>query len=88
MESNGTEIHIDMSPLGKFKGTPNPHYELWKDTETIDIAYACLTPEEFRGFLKGNILKYKLRAGNKEGQPAEKDLAKARHYQTLLRDLE
>lgn len=37
-----------------------------------------LTPEEFRGFLKGNIIKYTLRAGRKPG--ATDDADKAKHY--------
>ena len=61
------EIHVDMSPLGKFKGKPNPHYELWPGTEAIDVMAASLSPEELRGYIKGNILKYKLRAGDRYG---------------------
>lgn len=37
-----------------------------------------LTPEEFKGFLKGNIIKYSMRAGHK-GDTSE-DTNKARHY--------
>jgi hypothetical protein len=35
--------------------------------EVIDILRAKLTPEEFRGFLKGNVIKYTLRAEHKNG---------------------
>ena len=38
---------------------------------------AWLTPEEFRGFLKGNAIKYLARA-NKKGR--EMDIQKASHY--------
>ena len=82
------EIHVDMTPLGKFKGKPNPHYDLWPNTQAIDVIHATLTPEEFRGYLKGNMLKYKPRAGDKVGQPADRDLGKARHYRSLLMALE
>jgi hypothetical protein len=47
---------------------------------------AWMTPEEFRGFLRGNALKYLARAGTKgssAGATAGKqreDYAKARHY--------
>ena len=47
------------------------------------VMEAVLTPSEFRGFLKGNIIKYSMRAGKKDG--ALKDAEKARHYvQKLL----
>lgn len=39
---------------------------------------AWMTPKEFRGFLRGNAIKYLARAGTK-GDAAE-DLRKARHY--------
>lgn len=48
------------------------------------IEYMCLsfTREEFKGFLKGNILKYSLRAPYK-GQE-EEDRRKAKWYLDLL----
>ena len=45
---------------------------------------AVLTPEEFRGFLKGNIIKYSMRAGRKEGSD---DAGKARHYMQKLKEV-
>lgn len=45
-----------------------PHYKVG-GIETIDFIEAKLTPEEFRGYLKGNILKYGSRVGHK-GEPA------------------
>jgi len=41
-----------------------PHYTAG-GIETIDYIQAKLTPEEFRGYLRGNILKYSSRAGLK-----------------------
>ena len=41
-----------------------PHYTAG-GIETIDFIQAKLTPEEFRGYLRGNILKYSSRAGLK-----------------------
>ena len=35
--------------------------------ECIDAIEAALTPEEFRGFLKGNVLKYLWRERSKGG---------------------
>lgn len=46
-----------------------------------DVMQAVMTPEEFIGFLKGNIIKYSMRAGHKDGSD---DAAKARHYRQKL----
>lgn len=43
-----------------------------------DLMELVMSPEEFRGFLKGNIIKYTLRAGRKAG--ATDDADKAKHY--------
>lgn len=45
--------------------------------EAIDAIRAALTPEEFRGFCKGNVLKYVWRERHKGG---DVDLAKAVDY--------
>ncbi len=45
---------------------------------------AVLTEEEFIGFLKGNAIKYALRAGRKPG--AHDDGDKANHYLAKLRE--
>jgi hypothetical protein len=44
---------------------------------------AVLTPEEFRGFLKGNVIKYAMRAGRK---PGSDDGQKAMHYKQKLKE--
>lgn len=41
------------------------HYLLFPGMEAIDVIKASLTPEEFAGYLKGNALKYRLRAGGR-----------------------
>ena len=45
------------------------------------VMEAVLTPEEFRGFLKGNVIKYAMRAGRK---PGSDDGQKAIHYKQKL----
>lgn len=44
----------------------------------IDVLRAALTPEEFKGFCKGNALKYLIRAGKKDNEL--QDLKKAGVY--------
>jgi hypothetical protein len=51
------------------------------DIECIDAIQAALTPEEFRGFCKGNVLKYLWRINHKgskiqDGEKAAWYLAK------------
>jgi len=53
--------------------------------ETIDFIQAKLTPEEFRGYLKGNILKYGSRIGHKENDM--QDAGKLAWYTNKLRSV-
>ncbi len=48
------------------------------------VMEAVLKPEEFRGFLKGNIIKYSMRAGRKDGSD---DAGKAKHYMHKLAEV-
>lgn len=50
-----------------------------------DVMQAVLTPEEFRGFLKGNVIKYAMRQGKKEGTD---DAGKAQHYRQKLAEID
>ena len=60
------------------------HYQ-HGDIETIEIIRAMLTPEEYRGYLKGNILKYRERAPYKG--KTDEDYAKAKRYYDWLREV-
>lgn len=60
------------------------HYQLFPDMEVIDLIKSVLTPAEYAGYLKGNILKYKLRAGDKDD--VQQDLAKAKKYKKFLEE--
>jgi len=60
---------------------PN-HYKLFGTVEVIDMIKTLLTEEEFKGYLKGNCLKYRLRAGKKDN--VEQDIAKALRYEEWL----
>jgi len=52
---------ISVAPVADMVNSP-PHYTSG-GIETIDYIQAKLTPEEFNGYLKGNILKYGSRLG-------------------------
>jgi len=62
---------------------PN-HYKLFGTVEVIDMIKTLLTEEEFKGYLKGNCLKYRLRAGKKDN--VEQDIAKALRYEKWLKE--
>lgn len=49
------------------------------------IMEAVLSREEFIGFLRGNIIKYSLRAGRKDGSD---DAGKAKHYMQKLEEVQ
>jgi len=58
----------------------NPsHYTNGKE-EVIEIIDKSLSDQEYVGYLKGNILKYLLRAGKKKGSAATEDMGKATWY--------
>lgn len=63
--------HFNFADTGKNLNDPvnkPAHYSLnHKGIEAIQAIEAALTPEEFRGFLKGNILKYTWREKYKNG---------------------
>ena len=62
----------------------NPKHYQGAGMQVIDVLRAFLTPEEFKGYLKGNCLKYQLRC-EKKGGPV--DLDKSGWYQKELRKL-
>lgn len=55
----------------------NPNHYVFGGIETIEYLDAKMTPEEYRGFLKGNVLKYVSRESEKNGL---EDLKKAKWY--------
>ena len=66
----------------KAKNPNSKHYELWENFEAIDVIKLVLTEEEYRGFLKGNILKYRLRVGKKDD--VLKEIEKIKDYEREL----
>jgi len=60
-----------------------PHYKIG-GIEVIDFIKAKLTPEEFRGYLKGNVLKYTSRAGHKDD--VTQDIGKLVWYANKLQE--
>lgn len=61
------------------------HYHNKGSYQPWNVMEAWMTPEEFRGFLKGNAIKYLARSNEKGGL---QDLQKAQHYLAKLIELE
>ena len=65
----------------KYDNVNNPEHYASGKIECIDAIESALTPEEFRGFLKGNVMKYIWRERKKSGVES---LRKAEWYQKRL----
>ena len=68
----------------KEDATSPSHYQTG-GMQLLDIWKAKLTPEEFKGLCKGNVLKYVIRSNHKNGL---EDLKKARVYLDWLIEAE
>ena len=53
------------------------HYQVG-DKQPIEIMQTLMTPEQFIGFLWGNVIKYTLRLGSKDAP--EREMEKAQQY--------
>ena len=53
------------------------------DPQPWEVMQSLLTPEEFRGFLKGHMIKYAMRQGKKDSP----DAGKYWHYTRKLGEL-
>lgn len=74
----------DIEDTRAIAGTPEEATHYHGAVEPIELMQAILTPEEFIGFLKGNMIKYAFRAGRKAGESAEKDRNKFLVYSQWL----
>ena len=66
-------------------GKHDKHY-LESVVEPIKVMEKLFTKEELKGFIKGNILKYRLRMGHKDD--IQKEMDKIRIYEQWLAKLE
>jgi len=60
-----------------------PHYKDG-EKEAWEIMVYIYGEDEYKIFCKINALKYRLRAGKKEGQPMERDIKKALWYENQI----
>jgi hypothetical protein len=79
------EKGLDANAKDIMKDNINPQHYKSKSKETIERLQDNLTQGEFKGYLKGNILKYLDRYEHKNGV---EDLSKAQWYLNQLIELE
>ena len=81
--SNWTSVMFESEPSSTDAINSPSHY-LHGGIETIEVIRMMLTPEEFKGYCKGNIIKYRERAPYKGKE--EEDYAKALKYKEFLEE--
>lgn len=76
---------VDVACIHPVKDTMHDKHYRETVVEPILVMQALFSHDEFIGFLKGNILKYRLRAGHKGGEEEMKsDLDKIHVYEEWL----
>ena len=79
--------YVDLEGLEAFTVTNASHYDTLH--QPIETMQANMTPEEFQGYVKGNIIKYVCRMGRKAGEDKLKEAKKIRDYaEWLIESLE
>lgn len=63
------------------------HYQSKNGKECIEVMREKFGDDAVFNFCICNAFKYRFRAGNKEGNPAEQDLAKAKWYEEYAKKI-
>lgn len=73
---------VDVAPITADHSQIGGNHYTSKRVQPWAAMEAWMTPEQFSGFLRGNVIKYLARADNLnlEGKGGIEDLRKARHY--------
>ena len=86
----GTDVSIIVKwdKVQKVAEEDNKHDKHYLEAvvEPIKVMEKMFTKEELKGFIKGNILKYRLRMGHKDD--IQKEMDKIRVYEQWLENLE
>ena len=82
----GTDTYIVVNEDRVQKVEEHDKHYLESVVEPIKVMEKLFTKEELKGFIKGNILKYRLRMGHKDD--IQKEMDKIRVYEQWLAKLE
>lgn len=87
LEDEGS-IYVESVNLEPYEDVDRYHDSHYKTSvlEPILVMQKMFTHEEFVGFLKGNILKYRLRLGHKDD--IQKEMDKIQRYEQWLEETE
>jgi len=87
-QPKGCPSHEEASCEEEYDYIKPNHYQLFPGMkDTFEIHKAYLTKEEYIGWLKGTILKYKIRMGEKPGESFDRDMAKINVYREEMRKI-
>lgn len=73
---------IPLKTLAPYTLSDSTHYDTLH--QPIETMQANMTPEAFRGYLRGNIIKYVCRIGRKDGEAELKEAKKIQDYAKWL----
>ena len=79
---DGTALYFDAPRPAAAPDAIRPDHYGPEGMQVLDALQVWMTPEEYRGFLRGNVIKYAGRLGKKDD--ALQDALKAREYLDLL----
>lgn len=80
-----SELVAQTQTLGGYDMVKQPKHYMICDMEALDIIKMTLSEEEFKGYILGNVLKYRLRAGKKGGsEKTQEDIQKALQYEEMF----
>lgn len=86
----GKELNSDevKALLESSQEDTQPEYYAGNGSSPIDCFMdGLMSPEETRGFFKGNVIKYVVRCGKKDGSSYEEDILKAKDYLNKLLEM-
>ena len=86
LRGTDTYIVVNEDRVQKVAGEEDNKHYLESVVEPIKVMEKLFTKEELKGFIKGNILKYRLRMGHKDD--IQKEMDKIRVYEQWLAKLE
>lgn len=88
LRGTDTYIVVNEDRVQKVAEEDNKHDKHYLEAvvEPIKVMEKMFTKEELKGFIKGNILKYRLRMGHKDD--IQKEMDKIRVYEQWLEKLE
>ena len=85
-KKTNTNNNSNNNNISNNDGTPEKATHYQGGVQPVELMQAILTPDEFKGFLKGNMIKYAYRAGKKAGESIQKDRTKYLVYAQWLKE--